>query len=123
MKSTYLSLLQKIKIAMQNKKLILKVKFTYSSLKFLTFLLENNFISGFEQKTQNKQNILTIFLKYDSGYLPALLDFSVVSTSTRKLRINKNLKRQNTNFTTDLYSSNVSVLGLYNNSTLLSKFR
>lgn len=108
---------------MQNKKLILKVKFTYSSLKFLTFLLENNFISGFEQKTQNKQKILTIFLKYDSGYLPALLDFSVVSTSTRKQRTNKNLKRQNTNFTTDLYSSNVSILGLYNNSTLLSKFR
>jgi ribosomal protein S8 len=123
MTSTYISLLHKIKIALQNKNLILKVKFTYNNLKILNFLLDNNFISGFEYKTQNKQKTLTIFLKYGADYLPALRDFSVVSKSIGKSHNKDFLKRQNTNFVVNLFSSNVTTINSYNNTKLLSKFR
>lgn len=122
MKSTYIPLLHKLKNALQKKQISIKINFTQQNLKFLHFLLKNNYISGFEKKAKNKRLFLIIFLKYDFNYLPSFNDFSLISSFTKKQPKQKLLKKHNINFIVDLFSSNNNHKK-YNYSILLAKFR
>jgi ribosomal protein S8 len=122
MSLTYIHIISKLKNALRKKQFSIKINFTYQNLKFLHFLLKNNYISGFEKKQKNKRLFLVIFLKYDSNFLPAINDFSSISSASRKHPKQKILKKHNINFVVELFSSNNTSKN-YNYSILLSKFR
>lgn len=82
MRSSYIPLLNKIKNAIQRKKLVINISFNNQNLKFILFLQKNNLISGFKKKN----TLLMVFLKYNLQNVNAIKDFSILHKKWQNLK-------------------------------------
>ena len=124
MNSSQMLLISKIKNALRKKKLQTTIKYSYSNVSFINYLLSKQLIEGFIQKWKAKQNVLIIFLKYDFSYHSVIDNFSIVSKITKKQRSFYWIENKHqSNFVLNLTTEKDNASKLQKKKKLLARFR